>query len=90
MNLSTNKKAFFCPAVNLQRRHPGFERHECAQAKVERIPSEEFERQNIGIEELEQRRKANPLKLKIDLRLTQETMMTWERIAQRLMIAASR
>jgi REP element-mobilizing transposase RayT len=66
------------------RHHAGSEKQESAQAKAERIVTEELQRRKIALEELEQLKKANPLKLKIALRLRQETTMTWDWIAHHL------
>jgi hypothetical protein len=69
--------------------HSGLEKQESAEAKAQRILSAELERTGIGPDELERRRKADPLKVKIALRLRQETTMTWDWIAQRLAMGAS-
>jgi len=68
--------------------HAGAERQESAQAKAERIVLEELERRKVGAEEFEKRKKADPVKLKIALRLRRETTMTWDWIAQRLAMGA--
>jgi REP element-mobilizing transposase RayT len=68
--------------------HGGAERQESAEAKAERLLAEELERRKLGRQELERRRKADPEKLKVALRLRQETTMTWDWIANRLAMGA--
>jgi hypothetical protein len=68
--------------------HAGAEKQESAQAKAERILPEELGRGKLGIEDLEKRKRADPVKVKIALRLRQETTMTWDWIAQRLAMGA--
>jgi putative transposase len=64
--------------------HAGIEKQESAQAKAERILGEELARLHLRTQDLERARKADRRKLKIALRLRQETTMTWKWIANQL------
>jgi putative transposase len=66
------------------RHHAGGEKHESAQAQAKRILDEELARRRLRGKDLEQWKKADLLKVKIALRLRQETTMTWDWIAQHL------
>jgi len=64
--------------------HYGREIRESAQGKAERIVAEELKRMGWEESDLERHRKGAPQKLKIALRLRQQTTMTLAWIAQRL------
>jgi hypothetical protein len=66
--------------------HYGAEIRESAQEKSERIVREELRKRGWREEELSDRRKGDPEKLLIALRLRQETTMTLSWIAQRLLM----
>jgi REP element-mobilizing transposase RayT len=64
--------------------HAGAEKQESAQAKAERILGEELARLQLRAPDLERARKGDRRKLKIALRLRQETTMSWDWIAGQL------
>jgi putative transposase len=64
--------------------HYGEEIQETAEAKAERVVSEELKKADWSQEQLKQRRKGDPRKLRMALRLRRETTMTLAWIAQRL------
>ena len=64
--------------------HSGKLRHESAQAKGERIITQELKRLKWGEVELRTRPKAGPEKLALALRLRKETTLTIREIAERL------
>src|SRR5258706_975176 len=66
------------------REHYGPEIRESAEAKAERLVREELRRLRWDEAELKRRRKGDPEKLRIALRLREETTMTLSWIAQRL------
>jgi hypothetical protein len=65
-------------------RHTGPEVSDSAQAKAERIVSQEFQALGWNSRDLQARRKGDPRKVKIALRLRRETTMTLAWIATRL------
>ena len=64
--------------------HNGAERQEIGEAKAERLLREELKKLLWTEEDLTQRRKGDPGKVRIARRLRQETTMTLAWIAQRL------
>jgi len=64
--------------------HYGQEIRESAQEKANRIIAQELRKLRWGEEELNQRRKGDPAKLRMALRLRRETTMTLSWIAQHL------
>jgi len=64
--------------------HYGAERSEAGEQKAQRIVSEELARLGWGREELQQRRKGDPHKVKMARRLRQETTMSLKWIAKEL------
>ena len=71
-------------AGKLGEHHSGRLRRESAEAKGERIIGEELKRRKWRPGELGQRRKNDPGKLEVALRLRRETTLTIRQIAQRL------
>jgi hypothetical protein len=71
-------------AGKLGEHHSGQLRRESAEAKGERIIGEELKRRKWRPGELGQRRKNDPGKLEVALRLRRETTLTIRQIAQRL------
>jgi hypothetical protein len=68
--------------------HFGQEIRESAQEKANRIVARELKKLRWGEAELSQRRKGDPAKLRMALRLRRETTMTLSWIAQRLQMGA--
>jgi hypothetical protein len=68
--------------------HDGVEKQQSAEAKAQRILSDELKQRKIRTEELEKLKKGDPLKVKMAFRLRQETTMTWDWIAQQLAMGA--
>jgi hypothetical protein len=68
--------------------HFGQEIRESAQEKANRIVAQELRKLRWGEAELSQRRKGDPAKLRMALRLRRETTMTLSWIAQRLHMGA--
>jgi hypothetical protein len=64
-------------------------RGESAQEKANRIDAQELKKLRWGEAELSQRRKGDPAKLRMALRLRRETTMTLSWIAQRLHMGAT-
>jgi REP element-mobilizing transposase RayT len=64
--------------------HYGAERQESGEAKAEQIVAEELKRRKWDEAELVKRRKGDPEKVKMALRLRRESIMTLKWIAQRL------
>jgi len=64
--------------------HYGEERRESGEAKAERILREELQRRKWTVKTLKQKRKGDPMKIKIAKRLRTETTMTYQWIAERL------
>ncbi len=70
--------------------HAGELRCESAQAKAERIIGEELQRRNSGQSDLVERRKGDPEKLAIALRLRRETSLNLKSVAARLHLGSPR
>jgi putative transposase len=70
--------------------HSGELRRENAQAKAERIVTEELKRLGWRWQDLEKRPKSDPAKLEIGARLRRETTLTIKAIAQRLHLGTSK
>ncbi len=70
--------------------HAGDLRCESAQAKAERIIGEELQRRNWGQSDLVERRKGDPEKLAIALRVRRETSLSLKRLAARLHLGTTR
>jgi putative transposase len=64
--------------------HYGEERRESGEAKAQRIVEEELRQRRWTENDLQERRKGDPEKVKLALRLRRETIMTLKWIAQRL------
>jgi putative transposase len=64
--------------------HGGAERQESAAAKAERLLRAELNQRGWDVKELARRRKGDPQKAKLALRLRQQTTMTWGWIAEKL------
>jgi hypothetical protein len=73
--------------VQASQHHFGRMRLELAHAKAERIIGEELRRLGWPEEQLALRRKRDPSKLEIAVRLGQETMLSVKEIAARLHLA---
>lgn len=69
--------------------HGGAERKESAQAKAERLLKEELGRRGVRAEDLKDRKKSDQQKVRIAMRLRQETTMPWHWIAQRLAMGSA-
>jgi REP element-mobilizing transposase RayT len=70
--------------------HSGELRRETAEAKAERIVAEELSRQGWNESDLATRRKSDPGKLKLAVRLRKETTLTIKAIASRVHLGSSR
>ena len=69
--------------------HVGSERIESAKATAQRIVGEEVARRGWSEAELEQRRKADAVKIKITRRLRAEMTVTWGSMSKRMAMGAS-
>ena len=68
--------------------HYGAERRESGEEKAERMAGEELKRRRWNENSLSGRRKSDPEKVKIALRLRRESIMTLKWIAQRLQMGS--
>lgn len=68
--------------------HGGEARQESMEHKAERLLKEELKRSKLTEERLNERKKGDKQKVKIALRLRKETTMSWQWIAQRLVMGS--
>ena len=70
--------------TEMGRHHGGAERRETSEQKAERMVAGELRKRHWTEQDLKQRRKTDPGKVKLALRLRRETVMTLDWIAERL------
>jgi putative transposase len=74
--------------AGLKRNHGGVEKRESAEARAAKLLAEELKRRGWKREQLKTRRKGDREKAKIAKRLREETTMTWEWIAEQVVMGA--